>query len=60
MSSLGCRRALGRARLTDVIDKPMAGEESWVEPAPISLQPFGESGGFVGKVQFRNIRVRTP
>ena len=46
-------------QITDVEDKPMAGEESWVEPAPISLQPFGESGGFVGKIQFRNIRVRT-
>jgi hypothetical protein len=38
----------------------MAGEESWVEPAPISFQPFGESGGFVGKIQFRNLRIRTP
>jgi hypothetical protein len=45
--------------ITDVVDKPMAGEESWVEPAPISFQPFGESGGFVGKVQFRNLRIRT-
>jgi 3-keto-disaccharide hydrolase len=47
-------------QITDVEDKPMAGEESWVEPAPISFQPFGESGGFVGKIQFRNIRIRTP
>jgi len=45
-------------QITDVMDKPMAGEESWVDPAPISFQPFGESGGFVGKVQFRNIRIR--
>jgi hypothetical protein len=37
----------------------MAGEEGWSAPAPISLQPFGESGGFVGKVQYRNIRLRT-
>ncbi len=46
-------------QITDVTDKPMAGEESWVEPAPISFQPFGEAGGFVGKVQFRNLRIRT-
>jgi len=46
-------------QITDVEDKPMAGEESWVEPAPISFQPFGESGGFVGKIQFRNVRART-
>jgi hypothetical protein len=50
---------LNDKQITDVMDKPMAGEESWVEPAPISFQPFGESGGFEGKVQFRNIRVRT-
>jgi len=46
--------------ITDVVDRPMAGEESWTQPAPISLQPFGESGGFVGKVQFRNPRIRVP
>jgi len=46
-------------QITDVMDKPMAGEESWVEPAPISFQPFGESGDFKGKIQFKNIRIRT-
>jgi hypothetical protein len=45
-------------QITDVTDKPMPGEESWVDPAPISFQPFGESGGFTGKVQFRNLRIR--
>jgi hypothetical protein len=45
-------------QITDVTDKPMAGEESWTQPAPISLQPFGEAGGFAGKVQYRNIRIR--
>ncbi len=44
--------------ITDVTDKPMSGEESWAAPAPISFQPFGESGGFTGKVQFRNVRIR--
>jgi hypothetical protein len=44
--------------ITDVTDKPMEGEESWSQPASISFQPFGEAGGFVGKVQFRNIRIR--
>ena len=51
---------LNGTQITDVVDKPMAGEESWAAPAPISLQPFGESGGFVGKVQYKNLRVRTP
>ena len=50
---------LNDKQITDVVDTPMAGEESWAEPAPISFQPFGESGGFTGKVQFRNLRVRT-
>lgn len=49
---------LNDKQITDVTDKLMAGEESWAEPAPISLQPFGEAGGFQGKVQYRNIRVR--
>ena len=51
--------------ITDVMDKPMLdkfpNEKSWGEPGPISLQfpPAGEGGGFPGKVQFRNVRVRT-
>ena len=51
--------------ITDVMDKPMVdkfpAEKSWGEPGPISLQfpPAGEGGGFPGKVQFRNIRIRT-
>ena len=45
-------------QITDVTDMLMAGEESWAAPAPISLQPFGEAGGFVGKVR-RNLRIRT-
>ena len=49
---------LNEKQITDVVDKPMAGEETWVEPAPISLQPFGEAGGFQGKIQYRNIRIR--
>ncbi len=50
---------LNDKQITDVTDKLMAGEESWAAPAPISLQPFGEAGGFVGKVQYRNLRIRT-
>lgn len=50
---------LNNKQITDVTDKPMAGEESWAAPASISLQPFGEAGGFQGKVQYRNIRIRT-
>src|SRR6185295_4094410 len=30
---------LNNTLITDVMDKPMAGEESWVQPAPISFQP---------------------
>ncbi|MCC7009804.1 MAG: DUF1080 domain-containing protein [Acidobacteria bacterium] len=50
---------LNDKQITDVTDKPMQGEESWAQPAPISFQPFGESGGFSGKVQYRNVRIRT-
>ncbi len=52
-------------QITDVTDKPMVdqfpAEKSWGEPQPINLQfpPAGEGGGFPGKVQYRNIRVRT-
>ena len=46
-------------QITDVTDTPMAGEESWNDPAPIWFQPVGEGGGWTGKVQFKNIRVRT-
>jgi hypothetical protein len=53
---------MNNKQITDVMDKPMdASEASWEQPAPISLQfpPAGEGGGFAGKVQFKNIRVRT-
>jgi hypothetical protein len=44
-------------QITDVRDTPMAGED-WAAPAPIWFQPVGEGGGWAGKVQFRNIRIR--
>ncbi len=52
---------LNDKQIVDVTDTPMTGEESWNAPAPISFQtpPAGEGGGFAGKVQFRNIRVRS-
>ena len=49
---------MNNKQITDVNDTPMAGED-WAEPAPIWFQPVGEGGGWAGKVQFRNIRVRT-
>ena len=50
---------LNDTRITDVVDRPMAGEESWTQPAPVSFQPFGESGGFVGTINYRNVRIRS-
>ena len=51
---------MNNKQITDVTDAPMTGED-WAAPAPISIQnpPAGEGGGFAGKVQFKNIRVRT-
>ena len=56
---------LNGKQITDVMDKPMVdkfpNEKSWGEPQPISIQfpPAGEGGGFAGKVQYRNLRIRT-
>lgn len=44
-------------QIVDVTDTPLPGE-NWAAPAPISFQPVGEGGGFAGKVQFRNLRIR--
>ena len=51
---------MNNKQITDVNDDPTdPAEASWKEAAPIWFQPVGEGGGFAGKVQFRNVRVRT-
>jgi len=58
---------LNDKQITDVHDKPMVdkfpAEKAWGEPQPISIQypPAGEAGSFgaTGKVQYKNIRIRT-
>jgi hypothetical protein len=56
---------LNNKQITDVMDKPMVdkfpAEKAWGEAQPINLQfpPAGEGGGFPGKVQYKNIRIRT-
>jgi hypothetical protein len=56
---------LNNKQITDVNDKPMVdkfpAEKAWGEPQSINLQfpPAGEGGGFPGRVQFKNIRIRT-
>jgi hypothetical protein len=56
---------LNNKQITDVNDKPMTdkfpAESAWGEAQPINLQfpPAGEGGGFPGKVQYKNIRIRT-
>lgn len=51
---------LNGTQITDVTDDPTnPAEASWKEAGPISFQSPGEGGGFPGKVQYRNLRVRT-
>lgn len=53
---------LNGKQIVDVVDEStLPGEAAWRQPQPISFQfpPAGEGGGFPGKVQYRNIRVRT-
>ncbi len=48
--------------IVDITDDPVApAEASWKQPQPISIQfpPAGEGGGFPGKVQYRNFKVRS-
>ena len=52
---------LNGKQICDVTDDPTdPAEASWKEAAPITFQwpPAGESGGFAGNVQYKNIRAR--
>jgi hypothetical protein len=49
-------------QIVDVTDNPtLPGETTWKEAQPLSFQfpPAGEGGGFAGRIQYKNIKVRT-